>query len=112
MTIHEASNKHRATVLSWKDYQPTLQNDTSIHRRLQDFTASMARVWLKVGVVNKVGVVMTTPTCNALQSKPVKASISENIQLKKGSELLNKELSCHCCVQEKEIQYFICTGYQ
>ena len=79
----------------------------SKHRRLQDFTASRARVWLKVGVVKKVGVVMTTPTCNALESKPVKASISENIQLKKGSELLNKELSCHCCIQEKEIQYLI-----
>ena len=43
-------------------------------------------MWLKVGVVNKVGVLMTTPTCNAFESKPLKASISafsENIQLKK-----------------------------
>ena len=30
-------------------------------------------VWLKVGVVKNVCVVMTTPTCNALESKPVGA---------------------------------------
>ena len=31
-------------------------------RRLQDFTASGTKVSLKVGVVKKLGVVMTTPT--------------------------------------------------
>ena len=50
-------------------------------------------MWLKVGMVKKVGVVMTTPTCNAFESKPFKASISafsENIQLKKALKYLTK----------------------
>ena len=41
--------------------------DFGNHRRLQDFTASRANVGLKVGVVKKVGVVMTTPTYHALE---------------------------------------------
>ena len=35
LTIHEASNKHRAAVLSWKDFLSTLQNDTSIANQLE-----------------------------------------------------------------------------
>ena len=59
-------------------------------------------MWLKVGVGKRVGVVMITPTFPALESKPVKASISafsENIQ----DLSYLTELSCNCCVQEEEI---------
>ena len=72
-------------------------------------------MWLKVGVVNKVGVVITTPTCNALESKPVKASISafsENIQLKKALNYLRKSYHAIVVFKRRKFSTFFCTGYQ
>ena len=88
------------------------------HRRLQDFTASRAWVWLKVGVAKKVGVVMTTPTCHAFECKPVKASFaafSENIQLKKALHYLTKSHLAIVVFKRRKfstLKTFFCTGYQ
>ena len=74
-------------------------------------------MWLKVGVVKKVGVVMTTPTGNALESKPVKASISaffENIQLKNFLNYLTKSYLGIVVFKRRKLntlKTYFCTGY-
>ena len=35
LTIHDSSQKHKAAVLTWKDFQSTLHNDTSIANQLE-----------------------------------------------------------------------------
>ena len=35
LTIHDVSHKHREAVLSWKEFQSTLQNDSSIANQLE-----------------------------------------------------------------------------
>ena len=51
-------------------------------------------MWLKVGVVKKMGVVMTTPTSMVLSLSLLRllsiAEFSENIQLKKALNYLTK----------------------
>ena len=35
LTIHDSSQKHKVAVLTWRDFQSTLHNDTSIANQLE-----------------------------------------------------------------------------
>ena len=47
LTIHDSSHKHKAAILSWKEFQSTLVNDTSIANQLERGRKSMSCIYLK-----------------------------------------------------------------